>query len=133
MTVLDASGAVDYLLGWSAAEDVGRLLTAERNLPAPDIIVFEVLSVLRRQALRGALPEERARTALEDLGDMRLALYPSGLLSGRAWELRENMTAADALYVALAEGLGEPLATKDEALIAAVASSTDVETIRLGS
>ncbi|HXD56169.1 MAG TPA: type II toxin-antitoxin system VapC family toxin [Solirubrobacteraceae bacterium] len=133
MTVLDASGAVDYLLGWSAAAEVERLLTTEGRLLAPDVIVFEVLSALRRQVLRGTLPGDRAQTALADLGDMRLALYPSLVLRERAWELRENMTAADALYVALAERVGEPLASKDEALLASASALAGVEVIPLRS
>lgn len=122
MTVLDASGAIDYLLGWSAAEAVERLLSSERRLSAPDILIFEVLSALRRQTLREQLVESRAQAALADLGDMRLRLYPSSILRERAWQLRENLTAADALYVALAEQLNEPLASKDGALLAAVAN-----------
>lgn len=122
MTVLDASGAIDYLLGWSAAETVERLLGSERHLLAPDILVFEVVSALRRQALRGELAANRAEAALLDLGEMRLQLYPSLALRERAWQLRENLTAADALYVALAEQAKEPLASKDGALLAAVAS-----------
>lgn len=122
MTVLDASGAIDYLLGWSAAEQVERLLSSERRLPAPDILIFEVVSALRRQALRGQLAESRAQAALADLGELRVRLYPSMILRERAWQLRENLTAADALYVALAEQLREPLASKDSALLAAVAN-----------
>ena len=120
MTVLDASGAIDYLLGWSAAEEVERLLSSERQLSAPDILIFEVIAALRRQTLRGQLADSRARAALADLGDMRLRLYPSLILRERAWQLRDNLTAADALYVALAEQLREPLASKDSALLAAV-------------
>jgi predicted nucleic acid-binding protein len=122
VTVLDASGAIDYLLGWSAAEEVERLLSSERELLAPDILIFEVIAALRRQTLREQLDESRAQAALADLGEMRLRLFPSLILRERAWELRHNLTAADALYVALAERLREPLASKDGALLAAVAT-----------
>jgi predicted nucleic acid-binding protein len=122
VTVLDASGAIDYLLGWSAAEEVERLLSSERELLAPDILIFEVIAALRRQTLREQLDESRAQAALTDLGEMRLGLFPSLILRERAWELRHNLTAADALYVALAERLREPLASKDGALLAAVAT-----------
>jgi predicted nucleic acid-binding protein len=127
VTVLDASGAIDYLLGWSAAEEVERLLSSERQLLAPDILIFEVIAALRRQTLRDQLAEGRAQAALADLGDMRLRLYPSLILRERAWQLRDNLTAADALYVALAEQLRQPLASKDSALLAAVATLDGVD------
>jgi predicted nucleic acid-binding protein len=127
VTVLDASGAIDYLLGWSAAEEVERLLSSERQLSAPDILIFEVIAALRRQTLRGQLADGRAQAALADLGDMRLRLYPSLILRDRAWQLRDNLTAADALYVALAEQLRQPLASKDSALLAAVATLDGVD------
>ncbi|HEX4437830.1 MAG TPA: type II toxin-antitoxin system VapC family toxin [Solirubrobacteraceae bacterium] len=120
MTVLDTSGAIDYLLGWAAAPEVERLLLAEGELAAPDILVFETVSALWRQALGGGLDANRAEAALVDLGDLPLRLYPSLPLRLRAWELRSNLTAADGLFVALAERLDEPLATKDLALASAV-------------
>jgi len=61
------------------------------------------------------------------LGDLAVELYPSLPLRGRAWELRSNLTAADALFVTLAEQLGEPLATKDPALAKAAAKHTAIE------
>jgi predicted nucleic acid-binding protein len=82
---------------------------------------------LRRQTLRGQLADGRAQAALADLGDMRLRLYPSLILRERAWQLRDNLTTADALYVALAEQLRQPLASKDSALLAAVATLDGVD------
>jgi predicted nucleic acid-binding protein len=66
----------------------------------------------------------RATGAIEDLGDLALTLFPSLRLRQRAWELRRNFTAGDALFVALAEELDEPLATKDRALAAEVNKHT---------
>jgi predicted nucleic acid-binding protein len=131
VTVLDTSGAVDLLLGTGAGDQVAALLVAEGELAAPDLLVFEVLAVLRRQALSGSIADERAAGAVEDLGDLSLQLFASLPLRGRAWALRRNLTAADALFAALAEALDEPLATKDGALAAALEAHTDVEVIRL--
>jgi predicted nucleic acid-binding protein len=78
------------------------------------------------------LAEDRAASALADLGDISLTLFPSLPLTPRAWDLRRNLTAADALFVALAELLGEPLATKDAALAAAARRHTRVQVIMLG-
>lgn len=120
MTVLDTSGVVDFLLGVGAAREVEQLLLDEGELASPDVVVFETVAVLRRLTLAGELGEERAAGAVSDLGDLPLRLYPSLLLRERAWELRANLTTADAVFVALAELLNEPLATKDRGLSAAV-------------
>ena len=132
MTVLDTSGVVDYLLGDGAAQDVRELLAAGGPAAAPDLLVFEVLAVLRRATARGAIGAERAGAAVEDLGDLAIELFPSLALRRRAFELRENLTAADALFAALAELLGEPLVTKDAGLARAVREHTAVEVILLG-
>lgn len=124
MTVLDTSAAVDYLIGAGVTAQVNDILNSEGEVAAPDLIVFEVLAALRRETLRGSLSPDRAFGALEDLADLSIELFPSLPLRQRAWELRDNLTAADALFVALAEHLDEPLATKDSALAAAASTHT---------
>ncbi|HYM45524.1 MAG TPA: type II toxin-antitoxin system VapC family toxin [Solirubrobacteraceae bacterium] len=131
MTVLDTSAAVDFVLGVGVAEQIEALMTSEGELAAPDSLVFEVLAVLRRETLRGAIPEDRAAGAVEDLGDLPVELFPSLPLRQRAWSLRRNLTVADALFVALAEQLGEPLATKDRALAAEAGKHATLEVLRL--
>ncbi|HVA19410.1 MAG TPA: type II toxin-antitoxin system VapC family toxin [Solirubrobacteraceae bacterium] len=121
MTVIDTSGVIDFLLGTGVAEQVETLMADEGELAAPDLLAFEVLAVLRRETLRGTVAESRAASAAGDLGDLPIELFPSLPLRQRAWALRRNLTAADALFVALAEQLEEPLATKDGALIAEAA------------
>ena len=132
MTVLDTSAVVDYLLGAGVVQQVQELISAEGELAAPDVIVFEVLAVLRRASNRGVIAAERAAGAVEDLGDISIELFPSLPLRERVWALRANLTAADALFVALAEDLEEPLATKDGALAREVAKHTAVAVIELG-
>lgn len=131
MTVLDTSAVVDLLLGDGAASEVARILD-EGICAAPDVLVFETIAVLRRALARSALSERRASTAVADLGDLSVELFPTLVLRERTWELRRNVTAADALFVALAEALDEPLATKDRALAAAAARHTGIEVIELG-
>ena len=95
MTVIDTSGVVDFLLGVGAAEQVRALMESEGELlPAPDVLAFEVMAVLRRETLRGTLAESRAGTAVQDLGELPIELFPSLALRERAWSLRENLTVA---------------------------------------
>lgn len=131
MTVLDTSAAVDFLLGAGVAQQVKDLMASEGELAAPELIVFETLAVLRREALRGAIAESRATGAVEDLGDLPIELFPCLPLRLRAWTLRDNFTAADALFVALAEQLQEPLATKDSALAAEAGKHATLEVLLL--
>lgn len=131
MTVIDTSAVVDFLLGIGVAEQVENLMTREGELSAPDILIFEVLAVLRREALRGTLSEARAAGAVEDLGDLPIALFPCLALRQRAWALRRNFTAADALFIALAEQMNEPLATKDGGLVAEVSKHATAAVLAL--
>jgi predicted nucleic acid-binding protein len=132
VTVIDTSGVVDFLLGVDSAGQVEELMTVEGELAAPDLLVFEVIAVLRRDTHRRLLAEGRARAAVDDLGDLPLELFPSLPLRGRAWDLRRNLTAADALFVSLAEQLDEPFATKDSALAAETIKHTSLHVVRLG-
>ena len=131
MTVLDTSVVIDFLLGEESAHAVARILEKEGFAAAPDLLVYEVLAVLRRQVTLGALTPRRAAAAVADLGDLTLELFPTLPLRHRAWELRDNLTAADALFVALAERLGEPLVTKDRGLVAAARAHTAIDVVEL--
>lgn len=131
MTVLDSSVVVDYLLGSGAAAQVQQVFSEESEAAAPDVLVFEVLAVLRRDVQRGDLTAARARGAVEDLGDLPLLLYPALTLRERAWELRENLTIGDGLFAALAEQLGEPLLTKDRRLAAGARRQAGIEVVEL--
>lgn len=131
MTVLDTSVAIDYLLGDGVAPQVQALLSDAGPAAAPDLLVFEVLAVLRRHAARGSLSDDRARDAVDDLGDLAVELFPSLPLRRRAFGLRHNLTAADALFVALAELLGERLVTKDRALASAARAHTGIDVLLL--
>lgn len=132
MTVFDTSVIVDYLVGDGVATEVASLLTGAVGA-APDVMVFEVLAVLRRDALRGDLQPDRAAGAVEDLGGLSLDLFSGLALRDRAWELRDNMAVADAMFVGLAERLDEPLATKDRRLAAAARDHTSITVLELGA
>ena len=116
MIVLDASAAVAVLLnlGAGAPRIRERMDRADDGVHVPHVFEVEVMNVLRRYALGHGLSERRSAELLEDLTTMRLTRYPHTALLSRVWELRENLTAYDAAYVALAETLEAPLITRDE-------------------
>ncbi len=117
MIVLDASAVIELLLNGRAAAGLRtRLFAAGQTLHAPEVIDLEVLQVLRRFVRDRELPAERATEALNDYRDLAIECYSHELLFDRIWELRANLTAYDAAYVALAELLGAPLLTADQRL-----------------
>lgn len=128
MIVVDASALLEALLRTPAAEAVERrLFDARETLHAPHLLNIEVVQVIRRYAAAGEIDQERGRAALADLEDFPLRRYPHGFLLPRVWELRNNLTAYDAVYVALAEALDAPLLTRDRRLAAAASRHVRVE------
>lgn len=133
MTVLDSSVVVDFLLGTEpAAGEVRRVLEETPAAAAPDLLVFEVLAVLRRHVLRGGLTEGRAHGAIDDLADLPIELYPSLMLREVTWSLRENLTTSDALFAALAQLLAEPLLTRDASFARAAREHARVQAVVAG-
>jgi predicted nucleic acid-binding protein len=115
--VADASAVIDGLLNASEHPHIAVCLAGGvEPLAAPDLLDVEVLSVLRRWEHRNEIGATRAEQALEDLQMLPIARYPARALLGRAWKLRNNLTASDAQYVALAQALAARLLTTDEAM-----------------
>lgn len=126
MIVLDASAAVEVVLRTAPGRDLGPRLLAEESAHAPHLIDLEVAQALRRIVLRGNVDERRASLALADFDDLPVERYPHQLFLPRIWELRSNLTAYDAAYVALAEALSVPLWTFDGPLVRAAPPSVAV-------
>ena len=119
MIVIDASALLEVLLRAPAAAALEeRMFAPSETLHAPHLIDVEVAQVIRRYATKGEVDPERGRMALFDLADMPLHRYPHDILLPRIWNLRNNLTAYDAAYVALAEALDAPLLTRDRRLAA---------------
>ena len=128
MIVVDASAILEVLLRTPAAQSIEeRLFERGETLHAPHLVDLEVLQVLRRYATAGEISAERAREALDDLAAFRLRRWAHDALALRIWDLRQNLTAYDAAYIALAEALGAPLLTRDRRLASAPGIRTRVE------
>jgi predicted nucleic acid-binding protein len=128
--VIDASAMIDLLLRAPGAEAVAaRLFRGRETFHAPHLLDVEVAQVLRRYVRSGALGHERAAQALDDLADFPLLRYPHEVLLSRVWQLRDNLTAYDAVYIALAEALGAALVTRDRRLGAAPGHQARVELV----
>jgi predicted nucleic acid-binding protein len=129
LIVLDASAAVSIFLniGPEAGRIRQRIVQPDETLHVPHVFDVEVLHVLRRYSLSGTLSESRGRLALSRLSSTRLTRYPHASFVRRIWELRHNLTAYDAAYVALAEALDAPLVTMDARLTQAPGHSAAVE------
>jgi predicted nucleic acid-binding protein len=126
--VVDASAILELILRTTAAASVWRrLIGAGETLHAPHLIDVEVGHVLRRYALAGDMSAKRGGEALEDLAGLSLRRHPHGVLMPRVWALRANLTAYDAVYVALAEALGAPLVTRDRRLAGAAGHRALIE------
>ena len=117
--MVDTSAVLDALGGDPPSPGLVERLATGGELGAPHLIDVELLHALRRQVRQGELSIDRATDLRADLADLPLTRYPHEPLADRIWELRENLTAYDASFVALAEVLGVPLVTCDAALASA--------------
>ncbi len=119
MIVLDASVLVNVLADDADDGERARLSVAGHDLAAPELIDVEVASVLRRHWLAKTISAHRFAAALKDLADLPITRYPALPLLPRVYELRSNVSAYDAVYVALAEHLDCALLTADRRLATA--------------
>lgn len=132
MLVIDASVLAVALIDDGPGGDVARARLHGERLAAPSLIDLEVVSVWRGLARGGRLDPRRARLALGDLQGIPIQRVEHTPLLQRCWELRENLTAFDAAYVALAEALDAPLLTGDQRLAKATGPRCAIEVLRVG-
>jgi predicted nucleic acid-binding protein len=125
VSVVDASLLIDVLVGLPAGRPWRSWVARSGPLAAPDCVGVELGRYLRRHTLRGALPVVSAQRSLRAFHALDIQCYPSAPLLEDAFALRDNLSFDDALYVALAVALDEPLATTD-ARLAQAASSVGV-------
>ncbi len=130
MMVVGASALLESLLRTSAAKVVqDRLFAPHQTLHAPHLLDVEIAQVIRRYAAAGDIDSQRGRMVFADLADFPLRRYSHDFLLPRIWDLRNNLTAYDAAYVALAEALDAPLLTRDRRLAAAVGHHAQIELV----
>jgi len=128
--ILDASAAVEWLLGLPRAGAVAGRLAAASTVHAPHLLGIEVAQVVRRYVAAGDVGPERGADALADLADLDVALHPHEPLIPTVWRLRSNLSAYDAAYVALALALDRPLVTLDARLAAAPGHGAVIDLVR---
>jgi predicted nucleic acid-binding protein len=129
MNVVDASVLVEFLIGGEHREAAEDAIGRERWVWAPALIDAEVGNALRRKARAEKMTARKAGAALDDFLEMRIQRVPHRHLVDRAWQLRDNVSFYDGLYVALAEGVGAPLVTFDGKLARASGLRVEVELV----
>ena len=128
MIVIDASSIAEVLLqSPKAARIVGRVFSPGGSVHAPHLIDIEIVSIVRRYFLRGDVSEARGAQMLDIFKALPIERHDHEALIPRIWQLRNNLSAYDATYVALAEGLTAPLVTSDRRLANAAGIRAIVE------
>jgi predicted nucleic acid-binding protein len=130
MIVADASALVEVLLRKQTADAIGgRLFASGLALHVPHLVDVEIAHTIRRHAAGGEIAAERGRELLADLVELPMQRHPHDWLLPRVWQLRHNLTACDAVYVALAEALDAPLVTRDKRLAGAPGHEARIELV----
>lgn len=132
MIVIDASVVVQWLLypDEGGQENLGRKRTDADWLAAPFLLDAEVTHAIRRLVLVGHMSSGRALEAISDFLATPVERFPHAPFLPRVFQLRDNASAYDALYIALAEALGAPLLTRDAALARVPGLFTTIEVVR---
>ncbi len=96
----------------------------------PHLADIEVVQALRRYVREGELDAAAAAVALYDFRALDLQRHAHEPLLERVWELRKNLTAYDAVYVALAEVLEGILLTCDRPTVASARHGSPCRPLR---
>ncbi len=131
MIVLDASCLVELFLGTPQGRAVAtRIADPAVSLHIPHLADVEVMQTLRRYVRDGEIDAATAREALDDLRSLDLERHAHEPLLNRVWALRQNLSAYDAVYVALAEALDATLLTCDARLSRSPGAFKRIELVR---
>ena len=131
MIVLDASAIVELLLDTTAGRRVAIVIDDPAlAIHVPHLADVETISVLRRFAREHVIEDDEADSAIADLLALDLQRHSHEGLLERAWAMRQNVTAYDAVYIALAEALDATLVTCDRRLARAPGTKVRVEVVK---
>jgi len=125
--VVDTSAIIAALIGRPHVQDLTERIRSDGDLHAPHLLDVEFQHALWRLVVSGAISDDRAADARIDFAELAVVRYPHVSLAGRMWELRHNVTAYDAAFIALAEALEVPLVTCDARLARAPSHKASVE------
>jgi predicted nucleic acid-binding protein len=118
--VLDTSAVLELVLNLPlSARVASRIVDPDVSIHAPHLLTVEALAVLRRRIMAGLTTQDEAHAALAAVSDLGISYHEHLLLGRRILALRDNLTASDAAFVALAELLEAPLVTSDARLASA--------------
>lgn len=129
MLIVDASALFEVVADTPRAEAIRIRMASDPEHAAPHLVDAEVLSVIQSCHRRGDLDLTSSTQAVDDLGSWPGTRFAHRPFLARAWELRSNVRAYDALYVALAEAMDAPLLTLDERLAGAPGLRCEIEVI----
>jgi predicted nucleic acid-binding protein len=127
MLVVDTSAVLEALSARDPAPGLIERLAGDGDLHAPHLLDTELLHALRRMSIKREISDERAADTRSDFAELALVRYRHQPLNDRVWELRHNLTAYDATFIALAEVLAVPLITCDARLASAPGHKAQVE------
>ena len=128
MIVLDASAAIELVLSTTTGRHVSDRIADEREvIHVPHLIDVELIHVIRRFVLRQVIDAARGEMAIRLWRMLDVQRYEHEPFAMRIWQLRDNFSAYDATYVALAEALSAPLITADQRLARAPGSPVRIE------
>ncbi|MDR1186777.1 MAG: type II toxin-antitoxin system VapC family toxin [Bifidobacteriaceae bacterium] len=127
--VLDAGSIFEYLRDSRTGRRVRELMADDPRSDVPHLAIIETVSALRTAVRTGRLGPNRAEEALGDLATFPARRWAADDLLGRIWELKDNITPYDAVYVALAEKLGATLVTTDTKLASAARTFSFVRVV----
>ncbi|MDE0161205.1 MAG: type II toxin-antitoxin system VapC family toxin [Acidimicrobiaceae bacterium] len=114
--VVDASLLVGALTSSDHETQWCRSALVQSDIAAPELALAEATNLFRRMELSGGITRLESTSAHGNLLDLDIEFYPFRPFAGRVWELRANLTAYDAWYVAVAEVLDWPMLTLDRRL-----------------
>jgi predicted nucleic acid-binding protein len=128
--VVDASALIEVLRQSADAWAIeSRMFAPGETLHAPHVLDLEIAQVVRRYVHRRDMSTSRAVEALADLHGFRITRYEHEVFLPRIWQLRDRLTAYDAVYLALAEALGATLLTRDHAFLDVTGTDVPVEVL----